>query len=179
VSHQDARKLDHKTLEEMRIRAVKQVQSGVSPEEITRVLGLSHPTIYNWLASYRENYTMCALNVFGVADFWRWYQKIDMPISLGTVVDPKALSPASLPSAFRELAVAQIPAENHDFLLRARSLLQADKGVTQDVESLRLAQFWRHVDGLDRIHGTSLVSVQPIFAEIRPQAIGRTADNEA
>ena len=51
---QDARKLDHKTLEEMRIRAVKQVQSGVSPEDITRALGLSNATIYNWLASYRD-----------------------------------------------------------------------------------------------------------------------------
>lgn len=51
---QDARKLDHKTLEAMRIRAVKQVQSGVSPEDITKSLGLSGPTIYNWLASYRE-----------------------------------------------------------------------------------------------------------------------------
>ncbi len=51
---QDARKLDHKTLEELRIRAGKQVQSGISPEEITRSLGLSHPTIYNWLAAYRD-----------------------------------------------------------------------------------------------------------------------------
>lgn len=51
---QDARKLDHKTLEELRIRAVKQVQSGISPEEVTRVLGLSRATIYNWLSSYRE-----------------------------------------------------------------------------------------------------------------------------
>ena len=51
---QDARKLDDKTLEELRIRAVMQVQSGVSPEEVTRVLGLSRPTIYNWLASYRD-----------------------------------------------------------------------------------------------------------------------------
>lgn len=51
---QDARKLDHATLEQIRIRAVKQVQSGVSPEEVTRALGLSRPTIYNWLASYRE-----------------------------------------------------------------------------------------------------------------------------
>ncbi len=51
---QDARKLDHKILESMRIRAVKQVQSGVSPEDITRSLGLSSPTIYNWLASYRD-----------------------------------------------------------------------------------------------------------------------------
>jgi len=52
---QDARKLDHKTLEELRIRAVKQVQSGISPEEVTRVLGLSRSTVYNWLAQYREH----------------------------------------------------------------------------------------------------------------------------
>lgn len=38
----------------MRIRAGRQVQSGVSPEGITRSLGLFHPTIYNWLSSYRD-----------------------------------------------------------------------------------------------------------------------------
>jgi transposase len=52
---QDARKLDHKTLEEIRIRAVKQVQSGIGPDEVTRVLGLSRSTVYNWLAVYREH----------------------------------------------------------------------------------------------------------------------------
>lgn len=52
---QDGRKLDHKTLEEMRIRAVLQVQSGVSPEDITKALGLSAPVIYNWLARYRQH----------------------------------------------------------------------------------------------------------------------------
>lgn len=52
---QDARKLDHKTLEELRIRGVEQVQSGISPEEVTRVLGLSRSTVYNWLAQYREH----------------------------------------------------------------------------------------------------------------------------
>lgn len=51
---QDARKLDHKTLEELRIRGVKQIQNGVSPEEVTRVFGLSRSTVYNWLAQYRE-----------------------------------------------------------------------------------------------------------------------------
>jgi transposase len=50
---QDARKLNHKTLEEIRIRAVKQVQSGESPEAVTQVLGFSRPCIYNWLAAYR------------------------------------------------------------------------------------------------------------------------------
>lgn len=52
---QDGRKLDHKTLEEMRIRAVLQVQSGVSPEDVTKALGFSSPVIYNWLAKYRQH----------------------------------------------------------------------------------------------------------------------------
>ena len=33
---------------------VKQVQSGVSPEEVTRPLGLSRSTVYSRLAQYRE-----------------------------------------------------------------------------------------------------------------------------
>lgn len=49
----DARKLDHKTLEEIRIRAVQQVQAGQSPEEVIRALGFSRVCIYNWLARYR------------------------------------------------------------------------------------------------------------------------------
>jgi transposase len=50
---QDARNLDHKTLEALRIRAVQQVQAGESPETVTQALGLSRPCIYNWLAAYR------------------------------------------------------------------------------------------------------------------------------
>lgn len=49
----DARKLDHKTLEAMRVRAVQQVQAGESPEVVTRALGLSRGVIYEWLARYR------------------------------------------------------------------------------------------------------------------------------
>ena len=51
---QDARKLNHKTLEEIRIRAVKQVQGGESPEVVIRALGFSRACIYSWLASYRS-----------------------------------------------------------------------------------------------------------------------------
>jgi transposase len=49
----DARKLDHETLEAIRIRAVEQVQSGESPEVVIRALGFSRACIYNWLAAYR------------------------------------------------------------------------------------------------------------------------------
>jgi transposase len=49
----DARKLDHKTLEAIRIRAVEQVQAGISPEEVIRTLGFSRSCIYEWLARYR------------------------------------------------------------------------------------------------------------------------------
>jgi transposase len=49
----DARRLDHKTLEAIRIRAVEQVQAGESPELVIRALGFSRACIYNWLAAYR------------------------------------------------------------------------------------------------------------------------------
>ena len=53
MRNNDARKLDHKTLEAIRIRAVEQVQAGESPETVIRALGFSRACIYNWLASYR------------------------------------------------------------------------------------------------------------------------------
>lgn len=49
----DARKLDHKTLEAIRIRAVQMVQDGQSPEAVIAALGFSRACIYNWLAMYR------------------------------------------------------------------------------------------------------------------------------
>jgi transposase len=53
MQRQDARKLDHKTLEAIRIRAVQQVQAGESPEVVIRALGFSRACIYQWLAAYR------------------------------------------------------------------------------------------------------------------------------
>ena len=50
----DARKLDHRTLTEIRIRAVSSVQNGESPEQVVKVMGLSRGTIYNWLSKYRH-----------------------------------------------------------------------------------------------------------------------------
>ena len=50
----DARQLDHKTLEELRIRSVKRVQAGESPETISKALGLNRSTIYTWLSLYRN-----------------------------------------------------------------------------------------------------------------------------
>lgn len=49
----DARQLDHKTLEQIRIRAIERVQAGESPEVVIRALGFSRACIYNWLAAYR------------------------------------------------------------------------------------------------------------------------------
>lgn len=49
----DARKLDHKTLEEIRTRAVRRVQAGESPEVVIAALGFSRSCIYSWLAMYR------------------------------------------------------------------------------------------------------------------------------
>ena len=53
MPRRDARELDHKTLEEIRIRAVEQVQAGESPEAVIKALGFSRSCIYTWLALYR------------------------------------------------------------------------------------------------------------------------------
>ncbi len=50
----DARKLSHSTLEEIRIRAVKQVEAGESPEAVIAALGMNPRSIYRWIAQYRE-----------------------------------------------------------------------------------------------------------------------------
>src|ERR1700674_3789811 len=50
----DARRLDHATLEAMRERALRSVQSGESPEVVARVIGVNRSAIYGWLAQYRR-----------------------------------------------------------------------------------------------------------------------------
>src|ERR1039457_235352 len=54
MKRRDGRALDHKTLEEIRIRAVERVQAGESPEAVIRALGFSRSCIYTWLARYRS-----------------------------------------------------------------------------------------------------------------------------
>jgi len=50
----DARRLDHKTLTELRKRGVNSVQEGQSPETVAKALGINRVTIYGWLARYRN-----------------------------------------------------------------------------------------------------------------------------
>ena len=53
MKRRDGRALDHKTLEEMRIRAVERVQAGESPEAVIQALGFTRSCIYAWLSRYR------------------------------------------------------------------------------------------------------------------------------
>jgi transposase len=50
----DARRLDRKTLTELRKRAVTSVQKGESPEVVARILQVSRQAMYGWLARYRD-----------------------------------------------------------------------------------------------------------------------------
>lgn len=50
----DGRKIGRKTLEEIRIRAVRRVEAGESPEVVIKAPGFSRALIYEWLAKYRE-----------------------------------------------------------------------------------------------------------------------------
>jgi transposase len=53
VRDNDGRKLDHKTLEVLRLRAVEQVEKGAHPERVAETLGLHRKTVYGWLAKFR------------------------------------------------------------------------------------------------------------------------------
>ncbi|MGH9566439.1 MAG: IS630 family transposase [Candidatus Angelobacter sp.] len=53
MNSRDGRALDHKTLEQMRVRAVERVQAGESPELVIQALGFTRSCIYAWLARYR------------------------------------------------------------------------------------------------------------------------------
>ena len=54
MSKDDARRLDHATLEALRERAAQSVQDGESPETVSRALGINRSSIYSWLAQYRR-----------------------------------------------------------------------------------------------------------------------------
>lgn len=49
----DGRKLDHHTLEVLRLRAVDQVEQGADPREVALALGLHKHTVYGWVAMAR------------------------------------------------------------------------------------------------------------------------------
>lgn len=50
----DGRKLDHKTLEAVRRRAVAAIENGSHPEDVAASLGMARGTVYMWMAKYRE-----------------------------------------------------------------------------------------------------------------------------
>jgi transposase len=50
----DGRSLGHKTLTELRKRAVASVQTGEMPTAVARILGIHDRTIFRWLARYRS-----------------------------------------------------------------------------------------------------------------------------
>ena len=54
MKKQDARRLTHQGLTELRQRAVRSVQAGESPEIVARVMGVSRQALYGWLARYRH-----------------------------------------------------------------------------------------------------------------------------
>ncbi len=49
----DGRKLDHATLETLRLRAVEQIEAGAHPEDVADALGLHRSTVFGWVARFR------------------------------------------------------------------------------------------------------------------------------
>jgi transposase len=54
VREDDGRKLDHATLEELRIRAAKRVVAGARAQDVADDLGLRRSTVFAWVAAYRS-----------------------------------------------------------------------------------------------------------------------------
>jgi transposase len=52
MSTYDGRKIDHKTREAIRIRAVQRILDGESPEVIAKTLGYHRSAVYQWLKRY-------------------------------------------------------------------------------------------------------------------------------
>lgn len=50
----DGRKLDHRTLEQIRIRVVQRIEDGARPEVLADALGFVRSTVFGWMARYRE-----------------------------------------------------------------------------------------------------------------------------
>ena len=50
----DGRRLDHKTLTELRKRAIASVQTGEKPWAVAGALGVNLRTVFRWLALYRS-----------------------------------------------------------------------------------------------------------------------------
>lgn len=50
----DGRKLDHPTLEVLRLQAIEEVLKGARPEDVAAALGMHRKTVYAWLKKYRE-----------------------------------------------------------------------------------------------------------------------------
>jgi len=53
----DGRKLKHDVLEALRMRAVRRIEEGESPEVVVKALGMNRRTVYRWIALYREGGT--------------------------------------------------------------------------------------------------------------------------
>ena len=50
----DARKLDRKSQESLRVRGVRAIQTGETPESVAQTLDVAVSTVYGWLAKYRD-----------------------------------------------------------------------------------------------------------------------------
>jgi transposase len=54
----DGRKIDHQTLETIRIRAARQVvDCGKGAADVAAALGMAESTVYSWAKKYREGGT--------------------------------------------------------------------------------------------------------------------------
>ena len=77
----DGRKLDHRTLEVLRLRAVEKVRAGAHPEDVATTLGLHRKTGYGWLAKYREGGPDALLEIHHIPKHRSWLNIAEIELS--------------------------------------------------------------------------------------------------
>jgi hypothetical protein len=113
------------------------------------------------------NYTLSALNIFGVREFLKWFKamenKFNLCLSLGVVVGPQALQLQNLPQWFRQMALDELAKSDSSHVESIRKIMAESLDSSVDDPKFKLGYFWKFVNELDKVQGTSLTKTLPVY----------------
>ena len=128
-----------------------------------------HMRFYNGIPNLTLNvhFTLCAYNVFGIGDFLRWYERLDLQAlqrkgggwTLGLVAFPMPLRLTTLPRKMRQDALLRLEGFSGPHLHTLRQALSHS-------DESSLADFLNYTQQLDALRGTRLLDVVPEFAPL-------------
>ena len=73
----DARKLDHATLEVMRLRAIEATKAGMKATDLALAYGVHRRTVFRWLTIIKPLFAVCAEQGILASDLMRFEAVVD------------------------------------------------------------------------------------------------------